>query len=46
MIRGGSWINDARNVRSAYRNWNEPDERNDNLGLRLARAQRGSEIPP
>ncbi len=39
VIRGGSWNNTARNVRSAYRNWNEPGIRNDNLGFRLARAQ-------
>lgn len=36
-VRGGSWINNARNVRSAQRNWNEPGNRNDNLGFRLAR---------
>lgn len=41
VIRGGSWNSNARNVRSAYRNRNEPDERNDNLGFRLARVQRG-----
>lgn len=39
VIRGGSWINDARNVRAAYRNANPPGDRNDNLGLRLVRAQ-------
>lgn len=39
VIRGGSWINDARNVRAAYRNWNHPGNRNDNLGVRLSRAQ-------
>jgi formylglycine-generating enzyme required for sulfatase activity len=34
--RGGSWNNDADNARAAYRNnWN-PDNRNDNLGFRLA----------
>ncbi|GAB6907539.1 hypothetical protein JCM12296A_33760 [Desulfosarcina cetonica] len=40
VLRGGSWINNGRNVRSANRNRNAPDERNDNIGLRLARAQR------
>lgn len=40
VVRGGSWINNGRNVRSAYRNHNTPDNRNNNLGFRLARAQR------
>lgn len=39
VIRGGSWNEHARNVRAAYRNWNHPGNRNDNLGFRLARAQ-------
>lgn len=39
VIRGGSWNNNGRNCRSAYRNRNEPDERNNNLGLRLVLAQ-------
>ncbi|MEL6896849.1 MAG: SUMF1/EgtB/PvdO family nonheme iron enzyme [Planctomycetota bacterium] len=34
VIRGGSWINNARNARSAYRNWNDPSNRNDNVGFR------------
>jgi RNA-directed DNA polymerase len=34
-IRGGSWNNEARNVRSANRNANHRDNRNQNLGLRL-----------
>jgi formylglycine-generating enzyme required for sulfatase activity len=40
VIRGGSWNSNARNVRSANRNENVPGNRNDNLGFRLARAQR------
>ncbi|KAA3607193.1 MAG: hypothetical protein DWQ01_15950 [Planctomycetota bacterium] len=36
VIRGGSWNWNARNVRAAYRNWNHRDNRNDNLGFRLA----------
>ena len=36
MIRGGGWNNDARNCRSAIRNNNAPDNRNNNLGFRLA----------
>ena len=39
VLRGGSWINDGRNVRSAQRNANDPGNRNDNIGFRLARAQ-------
>ena len=38
VLRGGSWINNARNLRSANRNANSPDNRNDNIGLRLAGA--------
>ncbi|MGQ0591763.1 MAG: SUMF1/EgtB/PvdO family nonheme iron enzyme [Gammaproteobacteria bacterium] len=34
-MRGGSWINHARRVRSAYRNANHPGNANDNLGFRL-----------
>ena len=32
--RSGSWNNGARNVRCAYRNRNNPDNRNDNSGFR------------
>jgi formylglycine-generating enzyme required for sulfatase activity len=34
--RGGSWNNNARNCRSANRNNNTPDNRNNNLGFRLS----------
>ena len=34
--RGGSWNNNARNCRSANRNNNDPDNRNNNLGFRVA----------
>jgi formylglycine-generating enzyme required for sulfatase activity len=34
--RGGSWNNNASNVRSANRNRNKPGNRNNNLGFRLA----------
>ena len=37
VVRGGSWNNNARNVRAAYRNENEPDNRNNNLGFRCLR---------
>ena len=35
VIRGGSWRNDAQNLRSAKRNNNDPGNRNDNVGFRL-----------
>jgi hypothetical protein len=34
VIRGGSWNNNARNCRSANRNNDNPDNRNNNLGFR------------
>jgi formylglycine-generating enzyme required for sulfatase activity len=34
--RGGSWINDAHNCACAIRNANHPDNRDNNLGFRLA----------
>ncbi|WP_143594357.1 SUMF1/EgtB/PvdO family nonheme iron enzyme [Thiothrix eikelboomii] len=36
MLRGGSWNNTPRNVRSANRNNNTPDNRNNNTGFRVA----------
>jgi formylglycine-generating enzyme required for sulfatase activity len=38
VLRGGSWNNNGRNVRSAYRNHNSSGNRNDNIGFRLALA--------
>ena len=38
VLRGGSWNNQARNVRAAYRNAKPPDNRWNNAGFRLARA--------
>ncbi|WP_306296791.1 SUMF1/EgtB/PvdO family nonheme iron enzyme [Candidatus Entotheonella palauensis] len=37
MVRGGSWNNDAENLRAANRNRNAPEDRNDNLGFRCVR---------
>ncbi|NLX12795.1 MAG: hypothetical protein GXY44_03965 [Phycisphaerales bacterium] len=35
MLRGGSWNNHPRNCRSANRNRNNPDNRNNNNGFRV-----------
>ncbi|MBX2926630.1 MAG: SUMF1/EgtB/PvdO family nonheme iron enzyme [Saprospiraceae bacterium] len=35
MIRGGSWNNNTENCRTANRNRNNPDNRNNNVGFRL-----------
>ncbi|MBK8656372.1 MAG: SUMF1/EgtB/PvdO family nonheme iron enzyme [Haliscomenobacter sp.] len=37
VVRGGSWNNNTRNCRAANRNRNNPDNRNNNNGFRLAR---------
>jgi formylglycine-generating enzyme required for sulfatase activity len=37
VVRGGGWNNNPRNLRSANRNRNNPDEANNNVGFRLAR---------
>ncbi|MEM6632804.1 MAG: SUMF1/EgtB/PvdO family nonheme iron enzyme [Bacteroidota bacterium] len=36
VLRGGNWLNDARNCRVSNRNRNEPDNRDNNVGFRLA----------
>ncbi|MGO9466262.1 MAG: SUMF1/EgtB/PvdO family nonheme iron enzyme [Isosphaeraceae bacterium] len=43
--RGGSWNNTPRNCRPANRNRNEPTNRNNNLGFRVAAAQPAWWIP-
>ncbi|NJR19745.1 MAG: SUMF1/EgtB/PvdO family nonheme iron enzyme [Calothrix sp. CSU_2_0] len=35
MLRGGSWNNNPQNCRSAYRNNNNPDNDNNNIGFRV-----------
>jgi hypothetical protein len=42
-VRGGSWNNNLRNDRAANRNNNTPDNRNNNLGFRLAKTPRKPE---
>ena len=37
VLRGGSWNNNPTNLRSAYRNNNTPDNRNNNVGFRVVR---------
>ena len=36
VLRGGSWISDGRYARSAYRIDDEPGNRSDRFGFRLA----------
>ena len=40
VIRGGAWNNDAENCRSAYRNRNDPGNRDHNVGFRLLSTRR------
>ncbi len=43
VLRGGSWFSYARNLRSAFRNHDEPGNRLIDLGFRLAL---GPELKP
>jgi len=43
VVRGGSWNNNGRNLRSAMRNDNSPANRDKNLGLCLSLAQKAFE---
>jgi formylglycine-generating enzyme required for sulfatase activity len=36
VLRGGTWNNNQNNVRTANRNNDTPDNRNNNVGLRCA----------
>ncbi|MGH7831965.1 MAG: SUMF1/EgtB/PvdO family nonheme iron enzyme [Candidatus Binatia bacterium] len=46
MLRGGSWNNNnPDNLRAAYRNNNQPENRNNNIGLRFARPSQHSQPP-
>jgi hypothetical protein len=35
VVRGGSWNNNQDNARAAYRNRNNPNNRNNNIGFRV-----------
>ncbi|MBM4467633.1 MAG: hypothetical protein FJ014_19115 [Chloroflexi bacterium] len=35
VLRGGSWNNNQNNARCAYRNRNNPDNSNNNIGFRV-----------
>ncbi|MCY4443056.1 MAG: SUMF1/EgtB/PvdO family nonheme iron enzyme [Deltaproteobacteria bacterium] len=37
VLRGGSWVNDPRNLRSANRNWFTAGNWSDSIGFRIAR---------
>lgn len=45
VLRGGSWNNNPRNLRSANRNRNNPTNRNNNNGFRLASTLTGGIFP-
>jgi hypothetical protein len=42
--RGGSWNNDAANCRTANRNTNDPTNRTNNNGFRVALNSAGKEV--
>ena len=44
MNRGGSWDNDAANCRTANRNTNDPTNRTNNNGFRLALNSAAKEV--
>jgi len=44
VIRGGSWNNKPENLRVSNRNRNNPDNRNNNIGFRLAQSARTARI--
>ena len=46
VLRGGDWKNNPNNLRSAKRNRNTPDNRNNNNGFRIARTAQGQSVPP
>jgi hypothetical protein len=45
VIRGGSWNNKPENLRTSYRNRNNAENRNNNIGFRLAQSARPARLP-
>ncbi|MDZ7291511.1 MAG: SUMF1/EgtB/PvdO family nonheme iron enzyme [candidate division KSB1 bacterium] len=41
-MRGGAWNNNPHNVACAHRNNNKPDNRNNNIGFRVAKTLEAS----
>jgi len=46
VLRGGSWNNNQENARSAYRNRNHPNNRNNNIGFRVVSSSHIFPFPP
>lgn len=46
VLRGGSWFDNAKEQRSAFRNWYYAYERNNIIGFRLARTLQPEEVLP
>ena len=46
VLRGGRWNNTADNARSANRNRNPPDNRNNNIGFALPKLPLGTRLVP
>jgi formylglycine-generating enzyme required for sulfatase activity len=44
VVRGGSWISDARFVRAAFRYRHDPAVRDDDIGFRCARVQVANQV--
>ncbi len=45
VLRGGSFNNNRNNARCAYRNNNDPDNRNNNIGFRICVSHNSSFMP-
>ena len=46
VVRGGSWNNNQNNARAAYRNRNNPNNRNNNIGFRVCCLLRPTPLSP
>jgi formylglycine-generating enzyme required for sulfatase activity len=45
VVRGGSWLNNLRYERSAFRHWNSPADRGEALGFRVVSLRQDSNFP-